>query len=1513
MIITQNRNTEHDSSFRKGEIKEGTVVSINDKDVVVDIGFKSDGVIPLSEFAYSSMPELNSKILVFINELDNGEGRLSLSKRKADFIKNIELIKQANVDGTVLPGTIRRRVKGGMIVNVLGIEAFLPGSQISLKPIPNLDQFIGKELHFKVMNIDEEHRNIILSRRMVLEDERSGIDLIQSSSGQILTSYSTYDISSINHQNNLIYYDREYKRDQLERTLTGYKKKFGKTLFPTLAEENILDYYFELVSPEHLSQTFYISNVNLNREKSIPYIFLRPKIDGPRLESAFPHGLCVAFKGTLYQERTGDYSMTVYDFVVVSQADRKDFELEADVELVQKKVPQFRKNNMLSPEFVEILQRKPISLTTMDNLNRWLSYLDWREEMVRVSAKGIRYIDQTVDEKGVSFKVVCQDKDAFIKLIPSLRFDDIYAYEPEYSSDEWDFVINLDKSEGSNQRYRPRPFTLGSYVEHSEIKLDDLDLHVVDLPKKWAVPVAFRVSFDFNEDDQDIINNISNNPHADLKSFYADVKSRIHSNGFLAPSAIGDVALIDRLKRNLNLFTMQGGYSPNLSTYLFDISKAQLPKRALTIDHWKDTNLNDEQKRAVQVMCSAPDIALIQGPPGTGKTTVIAEAIYQLIKRGEKVLLSSQSNTAVDNALEKLAQIPGIRAVRFGKEERLDKDLDYIASNVLNFFYRILSKPSQERLTAWKSEDKRLKSLEDWLSDAYRILPEYRNESEQNNHLKSRLHKAKETKDKLDKLKIEFEQVEETKSAISKWIDYTSGSLDFTDIDHFPDEIIDDFQNQVIAPVRSILAQSGIDPFLGWTGRSYSSPDELLLVANVGMDRIHNLEDFKILLNSEYNRISSIPDRESITDSTASAKIAYLENKLDELENQMDDLDENESKYSELDRERRSVRKEIKQLRESGSGSDMSRFKYFFNISNDKGQRSIDVLDSMYKSKSSIMTVLTGSPRKAGLALLKKAVESIDEILVEYPKLIRKHQTECRQIVERISVDFNHEALIASRGDCVKLEKLLEESVSRLRDIENSMHTEIISYQDSFNTSITLTRPIPEELESLVDQASGIANELRFKLSDQSEFRKLTSPIMDKWLKVLSKPNEEDVGTIQPLYLKNCQVVGMTCTENPKILTDNEYHYFDTVIIDEVSKATPPELIMPLMLGRRAVLVGDHRQLPPLFREKELAWEEVFQMQNEDLSEAQDAANGGSNQETVLTQENYDKYKTMVTASLFKQYFELADPQIKSSLFTQYRMHPHIMDTINHFYENRLVCGIDNPDQARNHGLLVNNSQCEYLAPNKHVVWIDSSQDPCGRKYYETKMQQKGCYNELEARILISVLIDINKRLKELNQTKSVGIISFYAMQIRQLNILLKQHISKHGKLSNVRWRISTVDKFQGREQDIILVSLVRNRQTVRKSAKAFVAQFERVNVAMSRARELLIVTGAKDMLADYPVLIPNMDREGYTQSYTYKNIMEQVNLRGSFYPSSFIISPEEWKSMANNKDGRNRYDNRKS
>jgi len=139
---------------------------------VVAIGYKSDGVIPISEFSYGGIPEIDSTIKVFIERVDDGEGKLELSKKKADFIKNIEKIKQAFDAGTILPGVVRRRVKGGMIVEVIGIEAFLPGSHIGVRPMPNLDQYIGKEMGFKVLSLDDNHKNIIVSRKLVLEAEQ---------------------------------------------------------------------------------------------------------------------------------------------------------------------------------------------------------------------------------------------------------------------------------------------------------------------------------------------------------------------------------------------------------------------------------------------------------------------------------------------------------------------------------------------------------------------------------------------------------------------------------------------------------------------------------------------------------------------------------------------------------------------------------------------------------------------------------------------------------------------------------------------------------------------------------------------------------------------------------------------------------------------------------------------------------------------------------------------------------------------------------------------------------------------------------------------------------------------------------------------------------------------------------------------------------------------------------------------------------------------------------------------
>ena len=163
---------EHFSKFDAGKIVEGTVVTVDERYVLVDIGFKSESAIPIREFTNSTLPELGTRIKVYIDSVEDGSGRLRLSKKKADFYLNLDKLEELSKQNESVKGVLRRRVKGGMIVEIDGLEAFLPGSQISTKPIPNLDQFIGKVADFKILKIDKERRNIIVSRKKVIIEEQ---------------------------------------------------------------------------------------------------------------------------------------------------------------------------------------------------------------------------------------------------------------------------------------------------------------------------------------------------------------------------------------------------------------------------------------------------------------------------------------------------------------------------------------------------------------------------------------------------------------------------------------------------------------------------------------------------------------------------------------------------------------------------------------------------------------------------------------------------------------------------------------------------------------------------------------------------------------------------------------------------------------------------------------------------------------------------------------------------------------------------------------------------------------------------------------------------------------------------------------------------------------------------------------------------------------------------------------------------------------------------------------------
>ncbi len=153
------------------EVLEGTVIALNKREVVVDIGYKSDGIVSLNEFRYNPELKVGDKVDVYIESLEDKKGQMILSHKKARATRSWDRVNESLERDEIIKGYIKCRTKGGMIVDVFGIEAFLPGSQIDVKPIRDYDVFVGKTMEFKVVKINHEYRNVVVSHKALIEAE----------------------------------------------------------------------------------------------------------------------------------------------------------------------------------------------------------------------------------------------------------------------------------------------------------------------------------------------------------------------------------------------------------------------------------------------------------------------------------------------------------------------------------------------------------------------------------------------------------------------------------------------------------------------------------------------------------------------------------------------------------------------------------------------------------------------------------------------------------------------------------------------------------------------------------------------------------------------------------------------------------------------------------------------------------------------------------------------------------------------------------------------------------------------------------------------------------------------------------------------------------------------------------------------------------------------------------------------------------------------------------------------
>jgi superfamily I DNA and/or RNA helicase len=503
-----------------------------------------------------------------------------------------------------------------------------------------------------------------------------------------------------------------------------------------------------------------------------------------------------------------------------------------------------------------------------------------------------------------------------------------------------------------------------------------------------------------------------------------------------------------------------------------------------------------------------------------------------------------------------------------------------------------------------------------------------------------------------------------------------------------------------------------------------------------------------------------------------------------------------------------------------------------------------------------------------------KSISSTDMTLIQGPPGTGKTTVIAEIIWQTLNLNPDAKILITSQTNLAvdnAIERLTGKRIVRplrIGNIDKFENEGRVYSVDRINTWLNSDPGSPKETETSNNAIEDWIVNIHNNCSTEGKYEKAVS----KWRKRLLERSPDIKEAFHDAYKKHINVFAATCSECGSSRFRSTYNdiydqgssmnvqiEFDLVIMDEASKATPPELILPLTFGKKIVILGDHKQLPPMLDEKE-------------FGETLESVGLKSLVET-WTREDYK-------ISQFEKLFNRAVPSIVSSLDTQYRMHEQIMNCVAQFYkdqeeyENGLLCGIkdsmDIPDLSnkgsRYHGLTLE----PFLNPNIHAIWVNVSTP-------ESTIGTGTSYkNDGEVAALKLVMNNLTKASGfsdyysslEKEEEKEIGVISFYMPQMQSIKKALYPNLSiqqlrdferfKFDNEYNIPFRINTVDRFQGMERNILIISTVRSDSQVFEKkgsirtrpntnyprALGFAKEYQRINVGLSRAKRLLIVIG---------------------------------------------------------------------
>lgn len=1276
---------------------------------------------------------------------------------------------------------------------------------------------------------------------------------------------------------NLFVWVEDGRRGQLASRLIDLSRRHAE-LKEYLGNEDPINKALELIFPNGMPLNFHAANLSLeDRPDDNINLALRPQLN-PNQPWPFPKGCSLAVRG-FWPRRVASPIFMIQEFIEVADAPAHTYERDLSV-IVYHANPQVmaasqRINNALTSELAH--QLPPISITTREKLVDWSDFLKWKRKLVSEKTRGLRFIDRGWQDEKLVFRVIAENGESAKEIYRAISRQDVIAFEVGVSTDHWVFRID----DRDSARRAPRGLDLGQPESLSKPepldewvkKLDAEHEQLATLKKRiekceWSAPIVASVVVPLSEDDINLLS-VAEDPDATRKVLLG----RIPEQGFLSVSAAGDLALIRRHEQAINKLRDQGGFAPYLSSYLFDIKEANHPATIEPVTEWFRNDLNPYQQRAVEKILAAPDICLVQGPPGTGKTTVIAEAIMQLARRGERVLLASQAHTAVDNALERLGRHADLRVIRLARDQdKISGDgKEFVENAALFRYYSGLAEQTETRyLDRWRAQQARLAALQSWHDRSEysrRDLEAALRDAQAHNDEMATLRRARDGA--WRQLQESAQQHHEADTRRQKLVVF--------------DEFLRSGEGEVPVglllpePETTQLAESVISfatinvrlPVSISDWRAVPQQRALMLTGLLRFSR--SLREKVSLIEADVSRLSEAGPS-PLRNPDVAVKISVCESELKELEARMDSEQDDDL----VDAWRRK-RQELKQLRSGAAGG-----------------LSPEVYESLF----------TDSPRWcAPIENAQKLGEELRQRLEAIKAKRHEFALAWKRLVDCIADQI---ASCASMPPDETEWRLREEALRRC-EAKSSVIESAITDQRSravpmindsalFQTILDIGTDVLPSLTQRIQEVNIEIESLHAATTSQEEARSVWEPLMQEWVKDLKNPAsaQADWEHFKDVFVPQCNVVAITCNEREQTLEDSGQVSFDVAIIDEVSKATPLEMLLPLMRARRAVLVGDHRQLPPLFQEGTDA-----QTFSDVVDEAEDDEEGNR---TSLTRQNLQRFEKMVTASLFKSHFESADESIRERLEIQFRMHPQIMSMINHFYEYRLSCGLQNPDEKRAHGLvLLDKEGTPVVTADDHVLWIDTSrnlEDQIHKEDADASGRPMRS-NRLEADLIAHTLLQLEKQCAAAGYSpknrRRIGVVSFYARQCRLIRDAIRK-IRPSGRFDCLDVEINTVIRYQGKEKPIILVSLVRNdgfdpskaATAVRKrSSKANVARYEFINVAFSRAQELLIVFGARSMYESYNVSLPHMDREGHSTRMVYKDILGQLDREARLIPAS--------------------------